>query len=227
MTQRVHASVLLTQDASLGAIHPFSNLPATELPERVADVSRVIAILPYIYLTHNLLLQDLFNAEKTRDVTLTPATSADLPRVLAILEDAAAWLQSRGIDQWRPGQFHADALLTSIEHQELYLAQVEGRDAATIILQWSDPKFWPPENHDTAGYIHKLAVHRSFAGQGLGQRLIDWASTRATERGKQFLRLDCMATNPSLCRFYENLGFVLQDRKVIGTWQVALYERTI
>jgi ribosomal protein S18 acetylase RimI-like enzyme len=186
-------------------------------------------MLPYIHLTSNLLLQDPFNAEKTCDVnlTLTPARPEDLPRVLTILEDAAAWLQSRGIDQWRPGNFSAPELLASIHQGELYLATVEGCDAATIILQWSDPLFWPPENHDTAGYIHKLAVHRCFAGRGLGQRLIDWATTRAAERGKQFLRLDCMATNPGLCRFYENLGFTLHGQKMIGTWKVALYERKI
>jgi GNAT superfamily N-acetyltransferase len=186
-------------------------------------------MLPYIHLTSNLLLQDPFNAEKTCDVnlTLTPAQPHDLPRVLAILEDAAAWLQSRGIDQWRPGHFDPATLLTSIHQQELHLAQLNGHDAATLTLQWSDPTFWPPENHDTAAYLHKLAVHRSFAGQGLGQRLIDWASTEAAARGKKLLRLDCLATNPGLCHYYESLGFILRDRKMIGTWPIALYERTI
>ena len=161
------------------------------------------------------------------EVIIEGAREGDLPRVLAVLEDAAAWLVSRGIDQWRPGAFHPGELLESIRRGELYIVRIHGVDAATIILQWSDPLFWPAENQDDAGYVHKLAVRREWAGRGIGSGLLDWAGERAAGRGRKFIRLDCMGTNPGLCRYYERLGFVLRDRKAIGTWEAALYERTI
>jgi ribosomal protein S18 acetylase RimI-like enzyme len=160
-------------------------------------------------------------------VTLSPACKADFPRVLTVLEDAAAWLASRAIDQWRPGGFDRCEILQSIDRRELHLAQVDGRDVATIILQWSDPMFWPPEGHDQAGYVHKLAVRRASAGRGLGEELLDWAAARSAERGKRFLRLDCQGTNPGLCAYYEKLGFTRRGQKMVRTWQVALYEREV
>lgn len=160
-------------------------------------------------------------------VTVSPAGEADFPRVLAVLEDAAAWMASRGIDQWRPGGFDHCELLQSIGRRELHLVRIDGRDVATIILQWADPIFWPPEGHDQAGYVHKLAVRREAAGRGLGRHLLDWAAIQAAERGKRFLRLDCQGTNPELCAYYEKLGFTRCGQKMVRTWHVALYERTI
>lgn len=159
--------------------------------------------------------------------TLAAACKADFPRVLAILEDAAEWMVSRGIDQWRPGGFDHCELLQSIERRELHLAHIDGRDVGTVILQWADPLFWPPEGHDQAGYVHKLAVRREAAGRGLGRHLIDWAAATSAERGKRFLRLDCQGTNPGLCTYYEKLGFARRGQKMIRTWHVALYERAI
>lgn len=160
-------------------------------------------------------------------VTLSVASNPDFSRVLAILEDAAAWMVSRGIDQWRPGGFDQCELLQSIERRELHLARIDGRDVGTIILQWSDPIFWPPEGHDEAGYVHKLAVRREAAGRGLGRHLLDWAAARSAERGKRFLRLDCQGTNAGLCAYYEKLGFTRRGETMVRTWQVALYERAI
>jgi ribosomal protein S18 acetylase RimI-like enzyme len=176
-------------------------------------------------------LQDRFNGGKTvsqsGEVTLSPAYKADFSRVLAILEDAAAWLASRGIDQWRPGGFDHHELLQSIDRRELHLARIDGRDVGTITLQWADPLFWPPEGHDQAGYVHKLAVRREAAGRGLGRYLLEWAAARSAERGKRFLRLDCQGTNPGLCGYYEKLGFTRRGRKRVRSWHVALYERAI
>jgi hypothetical protein len=54
-----------------------------------------------------------------------------------------------------------------------------------------------------------LAVRRSAAG--LGGRLLDWAAAMATTKDRRFLRLDCVASNHRLRRYYEKARFRHRD----------------
>jgi GNAT superfamily N-acetyltransferase len=56
-----------------------------------------------------------------------------------------------------------------------------------------------------AAYVHRLAVRRIAAG--LGSRLLDRAVGTAAAEGRQFLRLDCVASNRQLRDYYEAAGF--------------------
>ncbi|HEV2458609.1 MAG TPA: hypothetical protein VGS80_09605 [Ktedonobacterales bacterium] len=58
-----------------------------------------------------------------RDITIERATPADADIALGILQEAARWLLSRGIDQWRPDQFERESLLAAFARGELYLAK--------------------------------------------------------------------------------------------------------
>ena len=51
-------------------------------------------------------------------------------------------------------------------------------------------------------------VRRTLAGRGLGLRLIEWAEEQGRATGKDFLRLDCLVKNATLCGYYENAGFL-------------------
>lgn len=54
-----------------------------------------------------------------------------------------------------------------------------------------------------------MAVARTAAGQNIGARMLDWASFRAAQQGKELLRLDAWKTNPGLHRYYEGQGFTM------------------
>src|SRR5947209_20416084 len=108
-------------------------------------------------------------------ILVVEAQLADLDIVLSILDEAAAWITARGIDQWRPGSFSRADLARQIEQDEVYLALYEGLPIATFTLCWSDPVMWGPQLED-AGYVHRLAVRRTSSGQGLGALLLGWAS---------------------------------------------------
>jgi ribosomal protein S18 acetylase RimI-like enzyme len=134
-----------------------------------------------------------------------PATVDDLATVQSVLAEAAAWLASRGIDQWPVG-FREDQTLRRIRQGSVYLAFVAGEPVATITLDtWADPEFW--DAPDGAGYVHRLAVRRAWAGQGIGGALLDWAGQRVAAAGGRWLRLDCMRDNKPLHDYYRGLGF--------------------
>ncbi len=60
--------------------------------------------------------------EQPEQIVIVQAQPADIDAVLDILEDAARWLVSRDIDQWRPGSFDRHAVAARIERGEVYLA---------------------------------------------------------------------------------------------------------
>jgi hypothetical protein len=130
------------------------------------------------------------------------AAAADLDDVLAVLDDAAAWLDAAGVRQW-PRRFAAAWVTPAIERGETWLVRAGGRTAGTVTLDWDDP-LWS-DLPGRAGYVHRMAVRRWAAGTG--RAILDWAAGQAREHGAAAVRLDCVAANPGLRAYYEAAGF--------------------
>jgi GNAT superfamily N-acetyltransferase len=141
-------------------------------------------------------------------VRIANAVPADLPKLLAFREEAAAWLGELGTDQWRR-PYPADRLLATIDAGVVFMVRDGEATAATITLTpeaedglWSDAELSEPSM-----FVNKLTVARTHAGQDLGGRLLDWAGDRAYRSGAVWLRLDAWTTNEPLQRYYLRHGF--------------------
>ena len=159
-------------------------------------------------------------------IEVVRADASDLDTVLSILEEAARWLASRGIDQWGPGSSPRDRVLARIKRGEVYLAVQHGKPVGNIVLQWSDEETWG-DVPDDAGYVHGLAIRRGAAGRGLGLKLLRWAERRAAAAGKRYLRLDCAAGNRALNGYYERAGFSHRGQTSVFGLEVSLFEKEI
>lgn len=166
------------------------------------------------------------------EVDLRPASAGEVEDVLAVLNDAAGWLRARAIRQW-PAAFEAEWIRPDILAGETWVARRNGVPVATITLGWADP-LWPADGH--AGYVHRMA--RTSEAAGISDHLLQWADDRVRERGRGLLRLDCVASNSGLRRFYESRGFVHRGDAVVGgppgsrsrdgeKTTVSLYEREV
>ncbi|MEQ4207915.1 GNAT family N-acetyltransferase [Actinopolymorpha sp. B9G3] len=147
---------------------------------------------------------------------LRQATPDDLPVVFALLNEAAEWLASRGIDQWparfeRDNEWRAQRIEKYVVDGYVYIASDDRGYVGTITLSPNaDPDFahgWP-DGPDNALYVYRMATMRRAAGRGLGARLLAWAGDRAARSGRAWLRLDVHRHNPDLQAYYERLGFV-------------------
>jgi GNAT superfamily N-acetyltransferase len=172
-------------------------------------------------------------ASDTGAVDVRVAKPGDLDVVLAVLDDAAGWLRRRGIDQW-PARFAPERLAPAIEAGEIHLGVEDGQPVGTFSLLWADPVIWGdcPDGAD-AGYVHQLAVPRAAAGRGIGDRLLAAADALVAARGRRWLRLDCVAHNRGLRRYYAERGFmhcgdVAELPRMSPAWQVASrYQRLV
>ncbi|MFR9758192.1 GNAT family N-acetyltransferase [Streptomyces sp. TR06-5] len=153
----------------------------------------------------------------------------ELLTVESLLKEASAWLAVRGIDQWQYPP-HRDRITRALELGDCFLAVENGEVVGTIqVDSYADPEFWTAEDRpDEALYVHRMAVKRSVAGEGIGACMLDWAGERASAAGKRWLRLDAWKDNPGLHRYYETVGFhLVRIVDLPHRRSGALYERSV
>lgn len=154
------------------------------------------------------------------------AQPADLPLVMEILAEAAAWLKEKGIDQWPspPNEHWQRRMAKAIQREEVYTFGVVKNRFGIARFTWTDP-YWPDDN--LAGYVHSMAVRNEMHGQNVGGLILFWAMMKAKREGKQFLRLDCLASNGRLRQYYEDQGFHFRGLVTDRDYQAALYEKAV
>jgi GNAT superfamily N-acetyltransferase len=158
------------------------------------------------------------------DVTVRPARPDEARFAIAILLEAAAWLESRGEPLWLPDEIDTGSVRRDVEHGKYVLA-FAGEDAAgTARITPTDELFWPEALPGEALYVHRLAVRRRHAGGRVSSAILDFARAEARAAGCGFVRLDTDAFRPRLRRVYETFGFVFRDERVVGPHTVARYE---
>lgn len=144
------------------------------------------------------------------DLRIRRAGPDELNTVEALLNEASAWLASRGIDQWQYPP-HRDRITAALERGVCFLVFEYGKPIATLqVDDFADPEFWTPDDApETALYLHRMAVSRESAGSGVGARILDWAANHAAAQCKRWLRLDAWKDNEGLHRYYKTAGFSL------------------
>jgi protein-tyrosine phosphatase len=162
-------------------------------------------------------------------IRVAAARADELPVAAGILDEASAWLESRGLDCW-PMPFSMAVLEAALALGPTYLAWDGPTAAGTFSLHRIDVRFWderPGEPPGHARYLHKLAIRRSHPG--LGQELLALAERLARDGGAVCLRLDCVAGNPAIRAYYEEAGFEYRGEVSGPAFDVpyALYEKPL
>jgi GNAT superfamily N-acetyltransferase len=132
------------------------------------------------------------------------ARAADLDAVMRLLNEARAWHRALGVDAWR--EFDRSRIAADIEAHRVFLASGQAGVCGTITLFESDTLVWGADDAQ-ALYVHKLAVRRDVAGQGIGAAILRWAQDEARSRGRRCLRLDTWDGNRRMRQYYERQGF--------------------
>ena len=162
-------------------------------------------------------------------IAIAQATAADLPTAIAILDEAATRLVARGIRQWSspppPGLWRL--LENEIHTGHLYLAGLatDQRPIGVFRLRWEDA-YWATAA-GTAGYLHSFALCTDACGYGIGTQILGWIGAHLRDHQRDYLRLDCIATNTRLRRYYEEQGFRYRGQVVDGDYTLALYELSL
>lgn len=160
---------------------------------------------------------------------ITPGSDADLDDFVEVLEEAGAWLSSRGIPQWPAGSNRELAAWLGSQLGSgglLCLRDTAGTLFGGCVLGTEPYEAWRGYVGEAA-YLHKLVVSRSVGGHGWGARLVEHAEQWTLERGRALLRLDCWEGNEALRAYYRELGFAELDSASEGSYLVRLFEKKL
>ncbi|WP_405979735.1 GNAT family N-acetyltransferase [Streptomyces sp. NBC_00158] len=137
------------------------------------------------------------------ELTIRPATEADLSAIVAMLADDPLGATRESPDDLAP---YATALkrLTDDPHQHVVVAvrgeRVVGTLQLTIVPGLS-------RRGTTRSIIEGVRVHADERGSGLGTRFVEWAVERSRQEGCALVQLTSDVTRTDAHRFYERLGF--------------------
>jgi ribosomal protein S18 acetylase RimI-like enzyme len=164
------------------------------------------------------------------NLTYHLAQNNDLSLILTLLKQASDWLQNQGIKQWsfwqNPPADKVAWLQQGLDNQEFYLVKNQNELLGMYRLMNEDELYWGKQSQ-TAAYIHSLVVKKEFAGQKLGNQILQHIENQLISQKIPLLRLDCVAENTGLCAYYEKQGFVKVGQKQMPHSLNNLYEKKL
>jgi GNAT superfamily N-acetyltransferase len=137
------------------------------------------------------------------DLEIRPATTGDLPAIVAMLADDPLGAQRESPDDLRPYTAALDRL-ASDPQQHLVVAVREGRVVGTLQLTVIPGL---SRRGSTRSIIEGVRIHADERGSGLGTELIEWAIDESRRQNCQLVQLTSDNTRTDAHRFYERLGF--------------------
>ncbi len=158
------------------------------------------------------------------DLLIRQATINDAEAVSSVLQEAAAWLEQQGMPLWRNNELAVERIAADIETGIFFVAEFADEIVAVTQFQLTDKVVWPDALPDEAAYVHRLAIKRQYARQGISTQLLHWAAARAQKLGRNFLRLDTEFTRLRLRGMYEKFGFEYHSEWHFGPYHVARYQ---
>ena len=155
----------------------------------------------------------------------------DAPAVLALGDEAVAWL----VEQGRTGQWGTQPWTGNAGREEstskraasggLRIAEDEDGTVLGAMVITPDRATYVSAAGEPELYINLLVTSRKQRGRGVGAALIARARAEAAERGLDLIRVDCFAGDDGkLVRYYESVGFTPVQKFTVREWPGQLLE---
>ena len=137
--------------------------------------------------------------------TFREAEQEDLPSLVDMLaDDVLGQTREDTSEPLNTAYLEAFSHIDSSPDNELIVIEAEGKVAGMMQLT-----FIPYLTHTGTlrCLIEGVRIHAEFRGQGQGTKMIQWAISRAEQKGCALVQLTTDKQRPDAIRFYEDLGF--------------------
>ena len=164
-------------------------------------------------------------------ITIRRGSPADEATLLALFDEAVAWMVARGQPgQWgdRPFSERPETrrrVHEMAQHDGLWIAERDGAPVGALIVGDRPAHVHPIGAREL--YVELLISSRAHAGNGIGARLVRHADALAEEARVPVLRVDCWAGAPTLVAFYERQGFARAGMFDYRGWIGQVFEKPI
>jgi len=158
------------------------------------------------------------------------ALSSELEDALVFYKLASQSLTKKNVSQWSywmdPPEEKISWVKEGFDNGEFFFVyDSKGTKIAMFRLLEMDTLYWDDKGVEkNTRYIHSLVVHPSYSGLGIGTAVILKIIDQLKQDKIKKFRLDCDGSNPRLCRYYEDYGFVKVGEKTTNYAVNNLYE---
>ena len=139
------------------------------------------------------------------------AKEEEIDTLMAITRACAKAMIAKNIFQWNEHYPSREAFVRDFENNDLYVILSKEVIIGCITLSRDmDAEYLPISWLTDSGnnlYIHRLAVHPNYQGQGHAQQLMDYAEKKAKKHKYNSVRLDTFSQNERNQKFYEQRGY--------------------
>ena len=149
----------------------------------------------------------------TEPVTFRPATAADLPAILAMVEDARASLKKHRVDQWQGEYPDGDAFRADMARGECF-AVLHGEEiAAFFTLSTREEESYAAitDGKWTEGMaycvLHRCAVAKEWRGSGMAEQMLRCVEEQARAFSLRCVRTDTHRKNKAMQRLLRESGY--------------------
>ena len=160
-------------------------------------------------------------------MTVRPGAPADAAAVIALFDEAVAWMVARGqTGQWGSEPTSRNERMVARVHEwaaggGLWMAEEDGVPVGALVVGERPEHVAPEEEREL--YIELLLSSRARAGRRIGARLVEHAVGLARAAGVDLVRVDCWAGAPKLVAFYEAQGFVRDATFDVEGWPGQIF----
>ncbi|WP_298237317.1 GNAT family N-acetyltransferase [uncultured Algibacter sp.] len=138
-------------------------------------------------------------------------TQEDIKKIMEVTKACAANMVAQSIFQWNEFYPNKASFVNDAKRGELYVLEVEDKIVGSVTVStFMDEEYipisWLTPNKNNI-YIHRLAIHPKYQGQGYAQQLMQLAENYALKSKCQSVRLDTFSKNKRNQRFYELRGY--------------------
>ncbi|HJG50369.1 GNAT family N-acetyltransferase [Limosilactobacillus ingluviei] len=144
---------------------------------------------------------------------LVPASTADLPAIMTIIDQAKAALKAAGSPQWQTGYPNQATIETDLAAEQGWVLRLEQTVVGYLALVVGDE---PTYQHidgawadTTAPYatLHRVALSDQYRGQGLGKFMLSTAISVGAAQGIRNFRIDTYQLNQPVQTLVKAAGF--------------------
>ena len=133
------------------------------------------------------------------------ATQSDVIKIVSMLADDELGCQRENFTEPLPDSYYAAfENIRRDPNQELIVVEDQGEIIGTLQLSFIQ---YLTYQGGIRAQIEAVRIKRDRRGQGLGEKLFQWAINRVQERGAHLLQLTTDKKRPEAIKFYEKLGF--------------------
>ncbi|WMI69120.1 GNAT family N-acetyltransferase [Mangrovimonas sp. YM274] len=139
------------------------------------------------------------------------ASIEDLKPLISLTKACTQHMRANGIYQWNDTYPNKTCFQIDIQRGELFVYERENKICACVARNHVKDEVYNAVSWLTKDcnnlYIHRLAVHPTYQGQGIAQQLMEAMENYAKINGFNSIRLDTFSLNKRNQKFYELRGY--------------------